>query len=69
MKINIIYSSKKLKFLIKLDKFLFFNFLLKKLKNKKELKNISLIIYNYILLMKLLRVNGLIKPLTNFKDF
>jgi len=69
MKVNIIYSRKNLSFLVKLDKILFLNFLIKPLESQKLLKNISLITYNYMLLMKLLRMNGLIKPLTNFKDF
>jgi len=69
MKIKIIYKKKIFKFLVKLDKNLIINFFIKKLIIKFLSNNISLIIYNYILLIKLLRIYGLIKPLINLNDF
>lgn len=69
MKILIKYNKKKYIYIIKLNNKVFINFLVKKFIKTKKLENISLIIYNYILLIKLLRNFGLIKSLNNKKDF
>lgn len=69
MKILIKYNKKKYTYIIKINNKVFINFLLKKFIKTKKLKNISLIIYNYILLIKLLRNFGLIKTLNNKRDF
>lgn len=69
MKISIYYSKKNLKYLVRFNKSIFIIFYLKKFINIDLLKNISLITYNYILLLKILRIYGLIKPLKNIKDF
>jgi len=69
MKIHIIYKKKNYKFFVKVNNKVFLIFLLKKLNSVILLKNISLIIYNYILLIKLLRIYGLSKPLINKKDY
>jgi len=69
MKILIKYNKKKYKYIVRLNNKIFINFLNKKFIKTKNLKNISLIIYNYILLIKLLRNFGLIKSLNNKKDY
>lgn len=69
MKISIYYSKKNLKFLVRIKKSIFINFYLNKFINIDFLKNISLIMYNYILLLKILRMYGFLKPLKNIKDF
>jgi len=69
MKILIKYNKRKYKYTIKLNNKIFINFLIKKLIKINKLENISLIIYNYILLIKLLRNFGLIKSLNNSKDY
>jgi len=69
MKISIYYSKKNLKFLVRIKKSIFINFYLNKFININFLKNISLIMYNYILLLKILRMYGFLKPLKNIKDF
>lgn len=69
MRILIKYNSKKYRFLVKLNNKIFMDFIVKKFINKNTLENISLIIYNYIVLIKLLRIFGLNKPLINRKDF
>lgn len=68
MKVVIKYLNKKTIFVCKVDRFLFFNFINKKL-NKDVLITISLITYNYILLNRILRQFGLAKPLINIKDY
>jgi hypothetical protein len=69
MKISIIYKKKNYRFLVKINNKVFLIFLLKKLNSVILLKNISLIVYNYILLIKILRIYGLSKPLINKKDY
>jgi len=69
MKILIKYNNKKYKYAIKLNKKIFINFFIKKFIKINKLENISLIIYNYILLIKLLRNFGLVKSLNNTKDY
>jgi hypothetical protein len=69
MKIHISYKKKNYKFFVKVNNKVFLIFLIKKLNSVILLKNISLIIYNYILLIKLLRIYGLSKPLINKKDY
>lgn len=69
MKIYIKYNSKKFKYIIKIDNKIFINFIIKKFINKNKLKNISLLVYNYILVIKLLRIFGLNKSLINKKDY
>lgn len=69
MKVIIKYNKKKYKYLIKLNNKIFINFIIKKFIKINKLENISLIIYNYILLIKLLRIFGLIKPLNNTIDY
>jgi len=69
MKILIKYNKKKYKYTVKLNNKIFINFLIKKFIKDNKLQNISLIIYNYILLIKLLRNFGLIKSLSNSKDY
>jgi hypothetical protein len=69
MKILIKYNKKKYKYTIILNEKVFINFLIKKFIKTKKLENISLVIYNYILLIKLLRNFGLIKSLNNKIDY
>lgn len=69
MKVNIIYNKRTFKFLIKFDNVLFFSFPIQKLRSKSMLTSISLIVYNYMLLMKLLRMYGFVKPLINKRDY
>jgi hypothetical protein len=69
MKVIIKYNKKKYKYLIKLNNKIFINFIIKKFIKINKLENISLIIYNYILLIKLLRIFGLIKSLNNTRDY
>ncbi len=69
MKIYIKYNKKSLNYIIKLDKKLFVNLSFKKFISNFLLKKISFKLYNYIILLKLLRMFGLIKPLINLKDF
>lgn len=70
MKISISYKKKNYKFLVKINNNkVFLIFLIKKLNSVILLKNISLIVYNYILLIKILRIYGLSKPLINKRDF
>lgn len=69
MKISISYNKKSFKYLVKVNNVIFLIFLVKKLNSDKLLKKISLIVYNYILLIKILRIYGLIKPLVNKKDY
>lgn len=69
MKVFIYYNKKNLKFMVRFKKFIFMNFYLKKFININFLENISLIKYNYILLLKILRIYGLLKPIINIKDF
>jgi len=69
MKVIIKYNKKKYKYLIKLNNKIFINFIIQKFIKINKLENISLIIYNYILLIKLLRIFGLIKSLNNTIDY
>lgn len=69
MKVLIKYNKKKYKYIVTLNNKIFINFLFKKFIKDNKLKNISLIIYNYILLIKLLRIFGLNKSITNRKDY
>ena len=69
MKVIIKYNKRKYKYLIKLNNKIFINFIIKKFIKINKLENISLIIYNYILLIKLLRIFGLTKSLNNSKDY
>lgn len=69
MKILISYNKKSFKYLVKLNNSVFLVFWIKKLNSEKLLKKISLIVYNYILLIKILRIYGLVKPLINKKDY
>lgn len=68
MKINIKYKKKSFSFIVNVNKFLFLRFPLKYYQ-KNLFINISLITYNYIMLNRILRQFGLIKPLLNKKDF
>jgi hypothetical protein len=63
MKIYIIYLKKKLNFYIYLDGSIFLIYKLKKY--KKTAVNLSLANYNYLIVSKILRQYGLIKPLIN----
>jgi hypothetical protein len=65
MKIKIQYNKKKKVYIVKLDKKLLFNYYLKKKRNN----NYSFVNYNYYILLKILRIFGLIKPINNLKDF
>jgi len=65
MKINIIYNKLKKVYIVKLDNRLLFNYYLKK--NKKN--NYSILNYNYFILLKILRIFGLMKPIYNKKDY
>lgn len=65
MSLKIIYKKNKLKYIILINKLILFKFKL----NKSRNINISLLIYNYIILMRILRIYGLIKPLKNFNNF
>lgn len=69
MKISIKYNSKKYIYIIKINNSIFMNFIIRKFIDRNKLKNISLIIYNYMIVIKLLRNFGLSKPLINRKDF
>jgi len=61
-----IYYKKKI-FVIKLNKKVLFNFLSKiKLNNNN---NLSIICYNYYLILKILRNFGLLNSLYNTKDY
>ena len=68
MKVYIYYNKKLSNYNVKLDKYLFLNFFLWK---EKILiwKKISLKTYNYMLIIKLLRSFGLVKPLLNIKEY
>jgi hypothetical protein len=65
MKIKIEYNKMKEIFIVKIDNNLFLNYYLKE--NKK--KNYSKKNYNYNILLKILRIFGLIKPIYNKKDY
>lgn len=65
MKLNIILKKKKLKYIILINNLILFKFKLNKIRNI----NISLVIYNYIILMKILRIYGLKKPLIKISNF
>jgi len=69
MKISISYNKENYRFFVKVNNKVFLIFLLKKLNSEILLKNISLIVYNYILLIKILRIYGFSKPLINKKDY
>lgn len=64
MKLHISLNKKLLNYQIKIDKKIYINF---NIKNKYN--NISLKAYNYMLIIKLLRSLGSVKPLLNRKDF
>ena len=59
------YNKKKKNYIIKLNNNLLFNYYLKKNKKNKH----SYINYNYYILLKILRIFGLIKPIYNYKDY
>jgi hypothetical protein len=65
MKIKIEYNKLKKIYIVKLNKKILFNYYFKL--NKKN--NYSLLNYNYNILLKILRIFGLIKPLYNYKDY
>lgn len=65
MKIKIEYNKLKKIYIVKLNKKILFNYYLRI--NKKN--NYSLFNYNYNILLKILRIFGLIKPLYNYKDY
>lgn len=67
MKILVKYNKKKFCFYIKIKKYLFLYYNIRKYLNKKI--NISIILYNYFLILRFLRQFGLIKPILNSKDF
>ena len=69
MKISISYNKKNFKYLVKLNNVVFLVFLMKKFNSDTLLKKISLIVYNYILLIRILRIFGLTKSLINKKDY
>lgn len=66
MKTIIKYKKKSLNFLIKINKQIFIKW---KLLSKKNYTNISLKTYNYLIIAKILRNFGLLKPLINIKKF
>lgn len=68
MKINIKYKKKSFSFIVNVNKSLFLRFPLKYYQ-KNLFINISLITYNYIMLNRILRQFGLVKPVLNKKDF
>jgi hypothetical protein len=65
MKIKIEYKKMKEIFIVKLDNKLFLNYYLKEKRNQ----NYSKKNYNYNILLKILRIFGLIKPIYNKKDY
>jgi len=65
MKIKIQYNKNKKIYIIKLNNKLLFNYYLKKIKKN----NYSLLNYNYNLILKILRIFGLIKPIYNYRDY
>lgn len=65
MKIKIQYNKIKKMFIVKLNNKVLFNYYLKKLKKN----NYSFINYNYNILLKILRIFGLIKPIYNLNDY
>lgn len=65
MNLSIIYKKRKLKYIILINNVILFKFKLSKITNI----NISLVIYNYIILMKILRIYGLKKPLRKINNF
>ena len=67
MKINIKYKKKSFSFIVKINGSLFFRFSMKN--NINSSINISLVTYNYVLLNRILRQFGLVKPLLNKNDY
>ena len=65
MKIKIEYNKLKKIYIIKINKKLLFNYYIK----KKNNYNYSSLNYNYNIILKLLRICGLIKPIYNYKDY
>jgi hypothetical protein len=65
MKIKIQYNKYKKIYMVKLNNKLLFNYFLKN--NIKN--NYSYLNYNYNILLKILRIFGLIKPIYNNKDY
>jgi hypothetical protein len=65
MKVIIKYNKIKKVFIVKINNNLLLNYYLKI--NRKN--NYSMINYNYNLLLKILRIFGLIKPIYNKKDY
>ena len=69
MRLDLCYKKKSFSFISKINRSLFLRTPLKNF-NKSNLSiNISLITYNYIILNKILRQFGLMKPLLNKKDY
>ena len=68
MRINIKYKKKSFSFIVKINGSLFFRFPMKN-KNNSSSINISLVTYNYVLLNRILRQFGLVKPLLNKNDY
>jgi hypothetical protein len=65
MKVEIKYNKIKKIYIVKLNKELLFNYYLKKnIKNNYSFTN-----YNYNILLKILRIFGLMKPIYNKKDY
>jgi len=65
MKIKIQYNINKKIYIVKLNNKVLFNYYLKKITKN----NYSFITYNYNILLKILRIFGLIKPIYNLKDY
>jgi hypothetical protein len=66
MKVKLQYNKIKKIFIVKLNNKILFNYYLRKISNKN---NYSFINYNYNILLKILRIFGLIKPIYNFNDY
>lgn len=69
MKIYIKYNKINNTFIIKINKYLFLTHRNKKYKKNKIINNLSILDYNYLIILKILRIFGLKRPLNNFRDF
>ena len=68
MLITIRYNKKKYSFIIKINSFVFYIHKIRKLKKTSKI-NLSVLVYNYILVLKILRQFGLLKPIINLNDY
>lgn len=69
IKISIKYNKKRNCFIVLLNKYVFLTHKNLKYKKNRKIKNISIVDYNYFLVLKILRLYGLKKPYFNYKDF